>query len=89
MFDNIIDGNAEQVATVRMAFNFYDIYKQQSQIKCIANESVVINLWATIEQYASRSLHILTKNEVSSSYKWHEIVEKFNTLDLILKNLSA
>ncbi|NMY40948.1 hypothetical protein HBN76_06510 [Pseudomonas sp. WS 5013] len=89
MFDKIFDDNPEQVATARMAFNAYDIYKQQSQIKCIANESMAINLWATIEQYASRSLQVLTKKEVSNSYKWHEIVEKFNAHGFDIKKLST
>lgn len=89
VLDNVCDGNPEQVATTRMVFNVYDVYMQQSQIKCIANESMVINLWATIEQYASRSLHIVTRNEVSSSCKWYEIVEKFNAHGLDIKKLSA
>lgn len=89
MFDKICDDNLEQMTTTRMAFNAYDIYKQQSQIKCIANESMVINLWATIEQYVSRSLQILTKKQVSNSHKWHEIVEKFSVYGFDIKKLSA
>lgn len=89
MFDNVCDDNPEQVATTRMAFNAFDIYKQQSQIKCIANESMVINLWATIEQYTNRVLQVLLSNQASNSHRWHEIVNKFKENDFDIKLLSA
>lgn len=89
MFDNVSDDNSEQVATARMAFSPFYIYKQQSQIKCIANESIVINLWATIEQYTNRVLQISSSNQVSNSHKWHEIINKFKKNDFDITLLSA
>ncbi|EJH2591716.1 hypothetical protein NDL33_004518 [Vibrio parahaemolyticus] len=89
MFDNIRHDNPDEVATTRMAFNAFDIYKQQSQIKCIANESMVINLWATIEQYANRILKILLGNQTSSSHVWQNLVEKFKEKNIDITTLSS
>ncbi|HHC7296683.1 hypothetical protein ACXZ7L_25790 [Vibrio campbellii] len=89
MFDNVRHDNPDEVATTRMAFNAFDIYKQQSQIKCIANESMVINLWATIEQYANRILKILLGNQTSSSHVWNKLVEKFKEKNIDITALSS
>ncbi|MEL3927101.1 hypothetical protein V1669_06795 [Aeromonas enteropelogenes] len=89
MFDNISDDNSEQIATTRMVFRPFDIYKQQDQIMRIANESIVINLWATIEQYTNRALQTLSSNQVPSSHKWYEIVNKFKENDFDITLLSA
>ncbi|WP_100754479.1 hypothetical protein [Vibrio salilacus] len=89
MFDNVRHDNLDEVATTRMVFNAFDIYKQQSQIKCIANESMVINLWATIEQYANRILKILLGNQTSSSHVWNKLVEKFKEKNIDITALSS
>ncbi|EKA7361365.1 TPA: hypothetical protein NKP42_004501 [Vibrio parahaemolyticus] len=89
MFDNVRHDNPDEVATTRMAFNAFDIYKQQSQIKCIANESIVINLWATIEQYANRILKVLLGNQTSSSHVWKKLVEKFKEKNIDITVLSS
>lgn len=89
MFDNVRDDNPEEVATTRMAFKTFDTYKQQSQIKCIANESIVINLWATIEQYSNRILHVLLSDQTSSSHIWQKVVEKFDEKNVDIKSLSS
>lgn len=72
-----------------MVFNAFDIYKQQSQIKCIANESIVINLWATIEQYTHRILKVLLTTKTSSSYEWSNLVKKFKENSIDINALSS
>lgn len=89
MFDSVRHDNPDEVATTRMAFNAFDTYKQQSQIKCIANESIVINLWATIEQYTNRILKVLLTNQTSSSHVWQKVVEKFEENSVDIKTLSS
>lgn len=89
MFDSVRHDNPDEIATTRMVFNAFDIYKQQSQIKCIANESIVINLWATIEQYTHRILKVLLTTKTSSSYEWSNLVKKFKENSIDINALSS
>ena len=79
MFDDI-QNNEEAVTYARLGFPPFSIKQQQDQALYIANESLVINLWTTIEQYTNRCFQILTKETTSRSnnnYKWDVITKKF------------
>lgn len=89
IFDGVRDDDTEKMAAARMAFQPFNLYKQQSQIKCIANESIVINLWATIEQYTNRILKFLLSNEEFGSHQWDSLVKKFSANHIDLTSLSS
>ncbi|NHN78581.1 hypothetical protein HA520_15055 [Azotobacter chroococcum] len=89
MFDNIRHDNPEEVSTARMAFKGFDIYKQQEQVMSIANESLVINLWATIEQYATRALKLIFPANTAISHVWAEVEKKFAQKNINIKLLPS
>lgn len=89
MFDEL-KGNTEALITGRLAFDMLNIREQQIQIECIANESLVINLWATIEQYANRSQKLLIDGEsAASSQNWPDIINIFNEKQINIKSFSS
>jgi len=89
-FDSI-EGNNEAVITGRLAFRNYDIHKQQQQVACIANESLIINLWATIEQYSTRCLSFLLESGANKKppHRWDKILSEFNAHQLDLTSLGS
>jgi len=89
-FDSI-EGNNEAVITGRLAFRDYNIHKQQQQVACIANESLIINLWATIEQYSTRCLSLLLEGSTNKEipYRWDKILSKFNDHKFDLTSLGS
>lgn len=89
MFNDVSNDDLEQVALTRMTFQPFDIYKQQSEIKSIASESIIINLWATIEQYTNRVFKILSPNKSPNSLRWHEVIDNFNKHNINVESLSA
>lgn len=87
-YGNIFDGvqeDREKITQYRMTFRNFDEKEQLRRVGLLADESLVINLWATIEQFANRSIGLFEPNK-KQSYKWLEIEEKFLTLGLNLEN---
>lgn len=89
MFNNI-GSNPDNVSSFRMTFSNYNDMAQLHKIKCIANESLVINLWTTIEQISNRCLEMIL-NTVSEtrSHRWHGIVRSYEDMNVILKDSSS
>lgn len=76
MFDNMGD-DQEKISSTRLAFRNFNEVAQLEQIQCIANESLVINLWATIEQILTRCLEIIENPAPGNRapHRW-DIIEK-------------
>lgn len=89
MFDSIEENESAKIATTRLVFQPFDVYVQQDQIKSIANESLVINLWATIEQYANHCLQFVTSDSSSRSHRWPDVINKFLEQQLDIKSLGS
>lgn len=75
LFDNI-QGNQEQIAESRTVFQNFNEKEQLRRVGLLADESLVINLWATIEQFANRSINLYKPN-TKKSYRWHDIEKSF------------
>ncbi|MDX7740615.1 hypothetical protein SJY04_05705 [Aeromonas dhakensis] len=85
MFDDVSEENKH---LARMAFQNYNWKVEQEQVKSIAGESLVINLWATVEQFSNRIL-ALTDTQDKSSHRWHDIEKNFLALGLDLKKVDS
>jgi hypothetical protein len=73
MFDEVSDDNKY---LARMAFPNYNWKEEQEQVKAIANESLIINLWATIEQFTNRTLNLIDPDG-KSSHHWYVVEKEF------------
>lgn len=87
MFNHVGDDPA-RIASTRMAFKNFNEVAQLRQVECIANESLVINLWATIEQISTRCLEMISNTTPGkrAPHKWSDIESKYKEMDVILKN---
>ncbi|MBM6612174.1 hypothetical protein [Citrobacter portucalensis] len=91
MFEDIKD-NEKAVTYARLSFHPFSIKQQQDQALYIANESLVINLWTTIEQYTNRCFQTLTNETTSrgnNNYKWDIITKKFEEHDVNINEISS
>lgn len=86
MFDHIGD-DQEQISTARMAYRNFNAAAQLRQVECIANESLVINLWATIEQILTRCLAIVSNPAPGkrAPHNWKDIEKHYTNQKVILK----
>lgn len=87
MFDHMGD-DQEKISSARMAFRNFNAAAQLRQVECIANESLVINLWATIEQISTRCLAVIS-NDASGKrapHQWKDIEKHYTDRNVILKN---
>lgn len=78
-YENMFDGiqeDHEKITQCRMTFRNFDEKEQLRRVGLLADESLVINLWATIEQFANRSIGLFQPNK-EKSYKWPEIEKHF------------
>jgi hypothetical protein len=87
MFDHMGD-DPEKIARVRMAFRNFDAAAQLRQVECIANESLVINLWTTIEQISTRCLALVSNATLGkrAPHIWRDIENRYADLNVILKD---
>lgn len=83
MFDDLQE-DQEKIAQCRMSFRNFDEKEQLRRVGLLADESLVINLWATIEQFANRSISLSQPNK-EKSYKWPEIEKHFLSQGLNLE----
>jgi hypothetical protein len=86
MFSHI--GNEpEKISSSRLAFRNFNDVAQLRQIECIANESLIINLWATIEQISTRCLAMVSDNTPGkrAPHKWKDIESHYEDINIILK----
>ena len=71
LFDDIED-DLEMVSGFRMVSPNFNHKEQNRRVGSLADESLVINLWATIEQFTNRCLGLYYPGR-RLSHKWHEI----------------
>lgn len=83
MFDDF-QGNQEKIIEGRIVFRNFDEKEQLRRVGLLADESLVINLWATIEQFANRSIGI-SQPDKGKSYKWPDIESSFLNQGVNLK----
>lgn len=85
---NSIGSDPEKISLARMSFQNFDAVAQLRQVECIAHESLVINLWVTIEQISTRCLAIVSSSdpEKRSPHKWKDIERLYADRNIILKN---
>lgn len=90
MFDHMRD-DQEKISSARMAFRNFNAAAQLRQVECIANESLVINLWATIEQISTRCLAIVSNAAPGkrAPHKWKDIESHYTDQNVILKNATS
>lgn len=73
MLDDIPE---EHKHLTRMSFPNYNWKEEIEQVKVIANESLIINLWATIEQFTNRTLNLINP-DAKSSHRWDVVKKEF------------
>lgn len=85
MFSDMGDDQGK-ISSARLAFRNINAAAQLRQIECIANESLVINLWATIEQIATRCLAIISTpaSGKHAPYRWGNIESHYKMKNIIL-----
>jgi hypothetical protein len=90
MFDHI-GNDPQQVSSARMAFRNFNDVAQLRQVECIANESLIINLWATIEQISTRCLAMVSNsaNGKRAPHKWKDIEAHYKDINVTLKNAAS
>lgn len=78
MFDEIL-GDEGKVVQARTGFKMFNHHMEQQRAIQIANEGLIIHLWATIEQYAKRAYLIVCdgSEKKKPSYKWDGIKDVF------------
>ena len=88
-YSNAFDAiKPEEKHFARLSFKNYNWKEEQEQAKIIANESLVINLWTTVEQYTNRCL-LFVDNNNQKSYRWDIIKSKFEKKEINLSNISS
>lgn len=85
MFEEISEENKHMA---RMAFPNYNWKEEIEQVKTIANESLIINLWATIEQFTNRTLKLINTDS-NSSHHWNRIIEEFNNSNVDILSINS
>lgn len=90
MFDHMEDDQTK-ISYARLSFRNFNAEAQLRQVECIANESLVINLWATIEQISTRCLAIVSSAATGkrAPHKWKDIESHYTDLNVILKKSIA
>lgn len=53
----------------------------------IADEGMIIHLWATIEQHVKKAFLIMGGDEKMLSYKWHKLKNRFKELGIDLESI--
>jgi hypothetical protein len=83
---NNIENDFNKISLSRMVFRNFDNICQLSQIKCIANESLIINLWTTIEQISNRCLELFVRSVAGKrrSHKWKDIKNSYAEINVNL-----
>ena len=85
MFDEIPE---EQKHLVRMSFPNFNWKEEQEQVKAISNESLIINLWTTIEQFTNRTLKLVNP-EGNSSHRWHVVEQSLSDFGVDVTAISS
>lgn len=85
MFDEISEENKH---LARMSSPNYNWKEEQEQVKAIANESLIINLWATIEQFTNRTLNLVDPNG-KSSHRWDVVKKDFLNSDVDISTIDS
>jgi hypothetical protein len=87
MFNDVGD-DPVKIASTRMAFQNFDDVSQLRQVECIANESLVINLWSTIEQISNRCLTMVSNAApgTRAPHKWTDVESNYKKMGVVLKN---
>lgn len=87
MFSHV-GNDPEKISSTRLAFRNFNAMVQLRQVECIANESLIINLWATIEQISTRCLAMVSNAAPGkrAPHKWKEIESRYSDINIILEN---
>jgi hypothetical protein len=85
IFDDIPE---EHKHSARMSFPNYNWNVEIEQVKAIANESLIINLWVTIEQFTNRTLNLINP-DAKSSHRWDEVKNSFLKKHIDLTSLNS
>jgi hypothetical protein len=90
MFDDILDDDGK-VVEARIGFRMFNHHMEQQRAIQIANEGLIIHLWATIEQYTKRAYLIVCDGSETKkpSYQWPVIKEILAGKGIDLETLLA
>jgi hypothetical protein len=67
----------------------FDTYCEIKNAKTIANEGMIIHLWATIEQHVKQVILLKDKKQKSLPHQWEEIVIRARRAGIHLKRLPS
>ncbi|HDL7024064.1 TPA: hypothetical protein PXM49_003712 [Yersinia enterocolitica] len=85
MFTSLLEKQDEnEISDARLGFKNFDWYCEVLNARSIANEGLIIHLWASIEQYVKRAILAMNNKTRDVPYQWDKIKEKskLNGLDL-------
>ncbi|GLT20177.1 hypothetical protein GCM10007938_39600 [Vibrio zhanjiangensis] len=85
MFDEIPDENKH---LARMSFPNFNWKEEQEQVKAISNESLIINLWATIEQFTNRTTKLVNPDS-NSSHRWNVVEQNLSNFGVNVTAISS
>ncbi|SEH77428.1 hypothetical protein SAMN05660691_01307 [Rheinheimera pacifica] len=85
MFDEISE---EKKHLARMSFPNFNWKEEQEQVRAISNESLIINLWATIEQFTNRTAKLVNP-EGNSSHHWNVVKQSLSNFGIDVTAISS
>lgn len=90
MFSSILEEHDEiKIEYARLGFKNFNWVCELLFSRKIADEGLIIHLWATIEQHVKRAIKIMGGNEKNISFIWPELVELSKKVGIDLKSLPS
>lgn len=90
MFTYILkERNPEKIADCRLGFKNFSLVCEAINSKQIADEQLIVSLWATIEKYLKQTLVLKGMKKKKIDFKWAGLTKTFEELNLNLDNLSS
>lgn len=90
MFSQMIEsGDEDYHPHARLGFKPFDIYCEIKNAKTIANEGLIIHLWATIEQHVKQAIILKDKSQTGLPHEWDKILGCARRAGINLRRLSS
>ncbi|MDX8000120.1 hypothetical protein FE394_13105 [Xenorhabdus sp. Reich] len=90
MFSSILDKqDEEKIEYARLGFKNFDWVCELLNARKIADEGLIIHLWATIEQHVKRAILIMEESRKEMPYKWNELKRLSKEVGIDLESLPS
>lgn len=90
IFTDLLEKQDEnEISDARLAFKNFDWYCEVLNARSIANEGLIIHLWASIEQYVIRAIQVMNNKACDVPSQWDKIKEKSKLNGLNLSELAS